>query len=66
MKAEAAHEREPVLINARFRYRMRGGALSIGIKLTEPDRVLEQALNLNLDSLQAGLPESVTIRNGRA
>lgn len=57
---------EPVLINARFRYRMRGGALSIGIKLTEPDRVLEQAFNLNLDSLQAGLPEGVTIRNGRA
>ena len=51
---------------ARFRYQVRGGDLAIGIKLVEPDRVLEQAFNAVVEQVQEGLPEGVTVRNGRS
>lgn len=47
---------EGVGIAARFRFQIREGRLSLGIKLAEPDRVLEEAFNLIVATVQNEVP----------
>lgn len=49
---------DPVAILARFRYRLDGGQLRLGVKLAEPQRALEAAF----DSIVAAVQESVPVR----
>ena len=57
---------DQVGVTARFRYQLRGGDLLIGVKLVEPDRVLELAFHTVCAAVQAGLPDGITIRHGRS
>ncbi|MBB1512006.1 DUF2303 family protein [Tessaracoccus sp. MC1627] len=50
---------EPVAILARFRYRLDGGQLRLGIKLAEPSKALEVAFNQIVDEVQASVPVRV-------
>ena len=56
---------DQVAVFARFRYQLRGGDLLIGVKLVEPDRVLEDAFAGVCNAVDEGLPENVHIRHGR-
>lgn len=50
-------------VSARFRYRMRDGHLTVGVKLAEPERVLEEAFNRIVAEVQALVP--VHVNHGR-
>lgn len=50
---------EPVAILARFRYRLDGGQLRLGVKLAEPQKALEVAFNQIVDEVQASVPVRV-------
>lgn len=50
---------EPVAILARFRYRLDGGQLRLGVKLAEPSKALEVAFNQIVDEVQASVPVRV-------
>jgi hypothetical protein len=52
-----------VPVTARFRYRINEGVLKIGIKLVEPDVVLEQAFDLVVTQVQEQVP--VHVNHGR-
>lgn len=54
---------EPIAVTARFRYRLREGSLAIGVKLAEPERVLEEAFNAIVDDVQDRVP--VHVNHGR-
>lgn len=54
---------DPIAIKARFRYRLHEGRLTIGVKLAEPERVLEDAFNVIVDDVQASVP--VHVNHGR-
>ena len=54
---------DPVAITARFRYQLNEGRLTIGVKLAEPERVLEDAFNVVVDNVQASVP--VHVNHGR-
>lgn len=54
---------EQLLIRARFRFRLAGGAVQLGVKLVEPERVLEDSFNQVVDEVQALVP--VHVNNGR-
>ena len=55
---------EQLLIVARFRFRLSGGAVQLGVKLVEPDRVLEDAFNQVVDEVQGLVP--VHVNHGRS
>ena len=58
---------DPVGIQARFRYRIDGsGRLLIGVRLNEPEKVLEDAFDVVVGQLRKGLGERATIRFGNA
>ncbi len=50
---------DPVAIKARFRYTLTEGRLSIGVKLAEPERALEDAFSLIVDQVQESIPVHV-------
>ena len=54
---------EAIAVTARFRYRLRDGLLSIGVKLAEPERVLEEAFNAIVEEVQDRVP--VHVNHGR-
>lgn len=54
---------QPVPVIARFRYQVRDGGLSMGIKLAEPDKALEDAFAGVVGDVQASVP--VHINHGR-
>ena len=54
---------DPVPVTARFRYQVREGALSMGIKLAEPDKALEDAFAGVVADIQAQVP--VRVNHGR-
>lgn len=54
---------QPLAVVARFRFRMSGGAVSMGVKLVEPDRILEEAFDQIVDDVQAQVP--VHVNHGR-
>ena len=54
---------EQLLIKARFRFRLSGGAVQLGVKLVEPDRVLEDAFDRVVDEVQGQVP--VHVNHGR-
>lgn len=54
---------EQLLITARFRFRLAGGAVQLGVKLVEPERVLEDAFNQVVDEVQDQVP--VHVNHGR-
>ena len=54
---------EPVAITARFRFQIRDGVLSIGVKLAEPDVVLEDAFSGLVGEVQDRVP--VRVNHGR-
>lgn len=54
---------EQLLITARFRFRLAGGAVQLGVKLVEPERVLEDAFNQVVNEVQALVP--VHVNHGR-
>lgn len=51
-------------INARFRFRLREGRLLLGVKLEEPERVLEDAFGRVVEDVQGRVPVHVNL--GRA
>lgn len=52
----------PVRIDARFRFRpIQGGGIKIGVKLAEPDRVLEEAFNETVQQVDELVPCPVLI-----
>jgi uncharacterized protein YfdQ (DUF2303 family) len=53
---------EKVAIQARFRFQIREGVLSLGIKLAEPDRAIEEAFDAVVRELQDQIP--VRINHG--
>ena len=53
----------PVQVLARFRYQLRDGGLSIGVRLQEPDSVIETAFTAVIDEVQERVP--VRVNNGR-
>lgn len=54
---------QPVVVTARFRFQIRDGVLSLGVKLAEPDLALEEAFNQVVDDVQANVP--VRVNHGR-
>ena len=55
---------EQEYINARFRFRLREGRLMLGVKLEEPERVLEDAFARVVEDVQGRVPVHVNL--GRA
>ena len=55
---------DPVGITARFRYRLDGGQLRLGVKLAEPQRALEEAFNQIVSVIQASVPVRVNHGSG--
>lgn len=55
---------EQEYINARFRFRLREGRLLLGVKLEEPERVLEDAFGRVVEDVQGRVPVHVNL--GRA
>lgn len=53
---------EPVAVVTRFRYRIRGGEMALGIRLQEADKTLEDAFTAVVAQVQAGVP--VIVRRG--
>uniref|UniRef100_A0AAU8B2P5 DUF2303 family protein n=1 Tax=Dulem virus 32 TaxID=3145750 RepID=A0AAU8B2P5_9CAUD len=47
---------EPVAVTARFRYRIDEGRLFLGVRLAEPETVLEKAFDVLIAQLQKSLP----------
>lgn len=54
---------EPLRVNARFRFRLSGGAVQLGVKLVEPDRILEDAFAAIVEDVQDRVP--VHVNHGR-
>lgn len=54
---------DPIPVVARFRYRLSEGVLALGVKLAEPERVLEDAFNQVVAEVQALVP--VHVNHGR-
>ena len=54
----------PIGMHARFRYQLREGVLRIGVKLAEPDTVLEDSFDEVIAAVQDQVP--VHINHGRA
>ena len=54
---------DPIPITARFRFRPDSEGLRLGVKLAEPDRVLEEAFALIVGDVQGRVP--VHVNNGR-
>lgn len=54
---------DPVPVTARFRYRIEQGALALGVKLSEPDKALEDAFARIVDLIGDALP--VHVHHGR-
>lgn len=50
---------QPVGITARFRYRLDGGQLRLGVKLAEPEKALEDAFDAIVDDVQKFVPVRV-------
>ena len=50
---------DPVAITARFRFRLNDGALRLGVKLAEPERVLEEAFDRIVADVANGVPVPV-------
>lgn len=46
-------------VRAKFRYRISGGNLSLGVKLLNPERVVQAVLDDVVDALHEGLPEAL-------
>lgn len=46
-------------VRAKFRYRISGGNLSLGVKLLNPERVVQAVLDDVVDDLHEGLPEAL-------
>lgn len=46
-------------VRAKFRYRISGGNLSLGVKLLNPERVVQAVLEDVVDALHEGLPEAL-------
>lgn len=46
-------------VTAKFRYRIQGGGLSLGVKLLNPERIIQAVLEDVVDALQEGLPEAL-------
>lgn len=55
---------EAVVVTARFRYRIRDGVLTLGVRLAEPTLALERAFAGVVDAVQASVP--VRVNNGIA
>ncbi len=55
---------DTVLVTARFRYRIRDGVLTLGVRLAEPTAALERAFAGVVDAVQASVP--VRVNNGIA
>lgn len=53
----------PIRLVARFRFRLSGGAVQMGVKLVEPDRVLEDSFAEIVADVQARVP--VHVNHGR-
>lgn len=53
----------PVAVTARFRFQVREGVLKLGVKLAEPDKVLEDAFNGIVADVQVQVP--VHVNHGR-
>lgn len=54
---------DPIRLVARLRFRLSGGAVQMGVKLVEPDRVLEDAFAEIVADVQARVP--VHVNHGR-
>ena len=55
---------QPVAVPARFRFRpVQGGGILIGVKMNEPDRLLEDTFNMVVDDVRQNVP--VAVLNGR-
>ena len=46
-------------VRAKFRYRINGGNLSLGVKLLNPERIVQAVLEDIVDALHEGLPEAL-------
>lgn len=55
---------EPIAVNARFRFRLSGGAVALGVKMVEPDRILETAFDAIVEEVQDRV--CVHVNHGRA
>jgi len=55
---------DPLRVDARFRFRLSGGGVQMGVKLVEPDRILEDAFAEIVEDVQARVPVHVNL--GRA
>ncbi|QXT62740.1 DUF2303 family protein [Tessaracoccus palaemonis] len=53
---------EPIALLARFRFQIREGVLSLGIKLAEPENAIEEAFGVLVNQLQTQVP--VRINHG--
>lgn len=55
---------QPVVVPARFRFRpIQGGGILIGVKMNEPERLLEDTFSMVVDEVRENLP--VPVLNGR-
>ena len=50
---------DPVVVTARFRYQISEGALALGVRLAEPQRVLEEAFDQIVAEVGVALPVRV-------
>lgn len=55
----------PVAVPARFRYQLRNGNLSIGIKLIQPTDVVDTAFDTVINQINESIPEGIRVRTGR-
>lgn len=55
---------EPVAVKARFRFRLSGGAVALGVKLVEPEHILEEAFAAIVEDVQDRVPVHVNLGRG--
>lgn len=54
----------PLRVEARFRFRLSGGGVQMGVKLVEPDRILEDAFAAIVEDVQDRVPVHVNLGRG--
>ncbi|OYO16610.1 hypothetical protein CGZ93_17775 [Enemella dayhoffiae] len=55
---------EPVAVTARFRYHLEEGLLRLGVRLTEPEKAVEDAFDGIVETVAAGVPVPVLYGEG--
>lgn len=50
---------DPIAVTARFRYELRDGVLSLGVRLADPERLLEETFDAVVDELRGEVPVPV-------